>query len=75
MDKPNLSRHLPDMTPKTPRSPPNGSRVVEVLAFPSVQLLDVTGPVQVFASANNFMVAAGNAPPYAVRVVAHGSPS
>jgi transcriptional regulator GlxA family with amidase domain len=75
MDKVNVSRHLPAMTPKTPRSPPNGSRIVEVLAFPSVQLLDVTGPVQVFASANNFMVAAGNAAPYAIRVVAHGTQS
>ena len=70
MDKTTLSRHLPAMTPKTPHSPPNGSRIVEVLAFPSVQLLDVTGPIQVFASANNFMVSAGNAAPYVIRVVA-----
>src|ERR1700761_2452114 len=75
MDKIRLSRHVPAMTPKTPHSSPNGSRIVEVLAFPSVQLLDVTGPIQVFASANNFMVAAGNAAPYAIRVVAHGTPS
>ncbi len=47
-------------------------RVIEVLAFPAVQLLDVTGPLQVFASANDFVVEAGGEPPYAVRVVAQG---
>jgi transcriptional regulator GlxA family with amidase domain len=75
MDNIKLSRHLPAMTPKTPRSPPNDVRIVEVLAFPAVQLLDVTGPIQVFASANRFMVEAGNAAPYAIRVVAQGGPS
>ena len=75
MDNANLSRHLPAMTPKPPRSPPNDIRVVEVLAFPAVQLLDVTGPIQVFASANRFMVEAGHAAPYALRVVAHGGQS
>jgi transcriptional regulator GlxA family with amidase domain len=58
--------------PKTPRSPPNvpsGSRVINVLAFPSVQLLDVSGPLQVFATANELAIKAGNAPPYAPRVV------
>jgi len=35
-----------------------------------VQLLDVTGPLQVFASANDLAVAAGGAAPYAIRVVA-----
>src|ERR1700743_565558 len=75
MDNIKLSRHLPAMTPKTPRSPPNDVRIVEVLAFPAVQLLDVTGPIQVFASANRFMVEAGNAAPYAIRVVANAGPS
>ena len=75
MDKMKLSRHLPAMAPRTPHSPPNDVRVVEVLAFPAVQLLDVTGPIQVFASANRFMVEAGNTAPYALRVVAHGGPS
>ena len=41
-----------------------------MLVFPSVQLLDVTGPVQVFASANDFAIEAGAEPPYAIRVVA-----
>jgi transcriptional regulator GlxA family with amidase domain len=56
--------------PKTPRSPPNLIRVIDVLTYPAVQLLDVTGPVQVFASANDLVVAAGGVPPYLVRVVA-----
>ena len=46
--------------------------MIEVLAYPSVQLLDVTGPLQVFASANDMAVAAGAPPPYAIRVVAQG---
>jgi transcriptional regulator GlxA family with amidase domain len=45
-----------------------------VLAFPDVQLLDVAGPLQVFVSANNFVVGAGGPPPYVVRVVAGGDP-
>jgi transcriptional regulator GlxA family with amidase domain len=63
------------MTPKTQRFPPNGSRVVEVLAYPSVKLLDVTGPIQVFASANAFITQAGEAIPYAIRIVAQGGGS
>jgi transcriptional regulator GlxA family with amidase domain len=50
----------------------NVTRIIEVLAFPSVQLLDVTGPLQVFASANDQVVAAGGTAPYAARVVAQG---
>lgn len=44
--------------------------------FPSVQVLDVTGPLQVFASANE-IVAAGRwrAPPYRIGVVAPGGGS
>jgi len=72
MDKGRLSHHLFRMTPKAPRFLPSASRVVEVLAYPSVKLLDVTGPVQVFASANAFMAQAGEAMPYAIRVVAQG---
>ncbi len=43
-----------------------------MLAYPSVQLLDVTGPVQVFASANDHVTEAGGVPPYALRIVAQG---
>jgi transcriptional regulator GlxA family with amidase domain len=72
--------------PKAPRSPPSPAptplrsagvvprghpaRLVEVLAFPDVQLLDVTGPLQVFATANEQIVQAGGAPPYALKVIA-----
>jgi transcriptional regulator GlxA family with amidase domain len=56
--------------PKSPRSAPHAVRVVEVLAFPAVQLLDVTGPFQVFASANDIIAETGGTPPYVLRVVA-----
>jgi transcriptional regulator GlxA family with amidase domain len=56
--------------PKSPLFTPNLIRGVEVLAFPAVQLLDVAGPLQVFASANDFVVRAGGIPPYALQVVA-----
>ena len=45
--------------PKTPRFRQSAqrcrrpARVIEVLAFPAVQLLDVAGPLQVFATAND----------------------
>jgi len=58
--------------PKSPRFAPSLVRVIEVLAYPSVQLLDVAGPLQVFASANDLAAEAGGAPPYAPRVVAQG---
>lgn len=47
-------------------------RTIEVLAFPAVQLLDVAGPLQVFASANELAAGAAGVPPYAPRVVALG---
>src|SRR5579864_6106805 len=75
MDKAKLSLHFLPMTPKTPRFPPNGSRVVEVLAYPFVKLLDVTGPIQVFASANAYTAQAGEAMPYAIRIVAKSGKS
>jgi transcriptional regulator GlxA family with amidase domain len=59
--------------PKSPRFSPNLVRVIDVLAYPAVQLLDVTGPVQVFASANDLVAGAGGARPYMLRVVAQGS--
>jgi transcriptional regulator GlxA family with amidase domain len=58
--------------PNSPRSAPNAARVVDVLTYPAVQLLDVTGPVQVFASANDLVARAGGARPYRLRVVAQG---
>ncbi|WP_248322534.1 GlxA family transcriptional regulator [Caballeronia sp. Sq4a] len=48
-------------------------RDVDVLAFPDVQLLDVAGPLQVFASANELAVAAGMPRPYRARVIMPGA--
>jgi transcriptional regulator GlxA family with amidase domain len=70
MDKVSLSGHGPSEMPKFPRSSPSAVRVVDVLTYPAVQLLDVTGPVQVFASANDFIAHAGGARPYLLKVVA-----
>ena len=72
MDRASLSGHPLAEMPKTPRFSPRSARAVEVLIFPAVQLLDVTGPVQVFASANDLAARAGGPPPYAVRLVARG---
>ena len=63
---------LADM-PISRQKPPN-VRVVEILAFPDAQLLDITGPLQVFASANDWARERGEASPYAVNVVAKASP-
>ena len=78
MDNRRIAEQAVAEMPKTPRSPPTlfrppraqAPRLVEVLAFPDVQLLDVTGPLQVFASVNEQVMKAGGAPPYALRVVA-----
>ena len=53
--------------PNDPRIQPKLPRPVELLVFPRVQILDVTGPLQVFATAND--IAGGNVPPYAIHVV------
>lgn len=58
--------------PNSPRFSPNSTRTVDVLVYPAVQLLDVAGPVQVFATANDIVGKAGAAQPYAVRIVAQG---
>jgi transcriptional regulator GlxA family with amidase domain len=57
---------------KSPRSSPNATRTIEVLTFPAVQLLDVTGPVQVFASANDLVANAGGTPPYRLKLLTQG---
>ena len=61
--------------PKDPRFSPNPVRIIDVLTYPAVQLLDVTGPVQVFASANDLIAIDGGARPYELRVVAQGGKS
>ncbi|GEP11203.1 HTH-type transcriptional regulator CdhR [Methylobacterium gnaphalii] len=46
--------------------------MIEVLAFEGVQVLDVTGPLQVFASANEHLAKAQQEPAYRLRVVTKG---
>jgi len=59
--------------PKNPRSLPNVTRTIEMLAYPQVQMLDVTGPLQAFATAND--LAGSDLPPYALRMVSSGGGS
>jgi transcriptional regulator GlxA family with amidase domain len=78
MDKADLARHGLAEMPNTPRFSPNEVRainefrVIEVLAYPAVQLLDVSGPLQVFASTNDHVAESGGTRPYLLRVVALG---
>lgn len=58
--------------PISPRITPNMPKTIDVLAFANVQLLDVTGPLQVFASANDLARQQGLPPPYVPRVIAPG---
>jgi transcriptional regulator GlxA family with amidase domain len=58
---------------KSPRNPPR-PRVIEILAFAGVQVLDVTGPLQVFASANEWARDKGKPEPYLIRLVAPATP-
>lgn len=51
---------------------PNTPKSIHVLAFANVQVLDITGPLQVFASANDLARAQGLPMPYAPTVVAAG---
>lgn len=62
--------------PKNPRiTPTQRPRLIEILAFPHVQLLDVAGPLQVFATANELAAQRGRCPLYAVRVVSANAPT
>jgi transcriptional regulator GlxA family with amidase domain len=54
--------------PNDPQMTPNPRRI-DFLAFPDVQLLDVTGPFQVFASANRVAEEAEQPVPYILQVV------
>ena len=47
-------------------------RRVEILTFPGGQLLDVAGPLQVFASCNDTLAEQGCLPAYAVAAIAAG---
>lgn len=55
---------------KNPRISPSAVRSVEILIFPDVQLLDIAGPMQVFATANVISTRAGRSAPYETQVVA-----
>jgi transcriptional regulator GlxA family with amidase domain len=63
---------LADMT-NTPSFTPS-RRVIEILAFADAQLLDISGPLQVFASANTWAKESGKPLPYQIRVAAEESP-
>ena len=70
MDKGSLGRHASARMTNDPRSRPNSGRVVEILAYPTVQLLDVAGPLQVFATANRLAAGPDGPLPYLLQVVA-----
>jgi transcriptional regulator GlxA family with amidase domain len=57
---------MPDTPRFSPSAPP---RRIDVVAFPDVQLLDVAGPLQAFASANDIVRRHSNVPLYAPRVI------
>lgn len=61
-------------TTQVPRIPPNAARRIEILAFPQVQLLDVAGPLQVFATANDLAAHRRAPAPYALAVIAAQGP-
>lgn len=56
------------------RQNPPMPKVIEILAFPDVQLLDVAGPLQVFASANEWAGRLHGTAPYVTQVVARSTP-
>ncbi len=77
MDNQRVARQGLAEMPVSPRFSPNLPhphlpRVVALLGFPSVQLLDVAGPLQVFATANETLARDGLPPAYAPRLVAAG---
>src|SRR5690349_17020806 len=74
MDKANLPWQAMAKLPVSPPFMPNAPRAIEILAYPAVQLLDVAGPLQVFASANELAARNGEAPLYSPRVVSAAEP-
>jgi transcriptional regulator GlxA family with amidase domain len=61
---------MPNSPRFTPQRQQQQPRRIEILAFPDVQLLDVAGPLQVFASSNDLARAASKPLPYQTVVVA-----
>jgi transcriptional regulator GlxA family with amidase domain len=88
MDRRNLEWQAVAEMPKNPRFTPKpreqnlpaqslrtqNLRTVEILAYPAVQLLDVAGPLQVFATANELAGMRGEPQLYAPRVVSADAP-
>lgn len=70
LDRTVLPPQHPAMRPVNPPIRPTLARRVELLVFPSVKLLDVAGPVQVFAAANERAAARSLPLPYAIHLVA-----
>ena len=75
LDTSTLPWHPLAVMPETPRIPPTSltqpvARAIEMVALQEVQLLDVTGPLQVFATTNETIAKGGGVPAYTVRVVA-----
>jgi transcriptional regulator GlxA family with amidase domain len=60
--------------PMIPRFMPTIMRRIEILTFDQAQLLDVAGPLQVFASANDLSAAKGLERPYCMVVAAEKTP-
>jgi transcriptional regulator GlxA family with amidase domain len=60
---------------ESPRITPKPPRRIEILAFDGVQLLDVAGPLQVFATANDLAAQRRLTAPYALEVVAPDAPN
>ena len=65
---------MPKTTGKTKHQSTDRPRLVAVLAFEGAQLLDVAGPVQAFASANEIAQETGGAPYRMVVVSRRGGP-
>jgi transcriptional regulator GlxA family with amidase domain len=63
---------MPNDPQITPTSSARGAapRTVDLLVFANFQMLDLTGPMQVFASANVLAEEAGAPAPYRLRVIA-----
>jgi transcriptional regulator GlxA family with amidase domain len=72
MDTQRLPAQYLATMPITPRFPPIAARTIDVVAYPAAQLLDVTGPLQVFATTNDLAKSVGVDPPYRIQVVAPG---
>lgn len=73
LDMITVADHLLARMPKSPPIPPPKIRRVDIVVFPGVQLLDVSGPLQVFATANDEADKQLGFRPYSLHVVANGA--